>query len=64
MNWKQKLSSRKLWLAIAAFVSGLIIAFKGSAEAAESVSGIIMSGASVIGYLIAEGLADSAHKSE
>ncbi len=64
IDWKKKLTSRKLWLAIAAFVSGLIIAFNGSAEVAETVSGVIMSGASVVGYLIAEGLADSAHNGE
>lgn len=55
----RKLTSRKFWMAVAAFVSGLIVAFKGDAETAETVSGLIMSGASVIGYLLAEGLADS-----
>ena len=57
----RKLTSRKFWLAVAAFVSGLIVALDGSAETAETVSGLIMSGASVLGYLLAEGLADSAH---
>lgn len=60
IDWKKKLTSRKFWLALAAFVSGLIIAFKGSAEIAETVSGCIMSGASVIAYAIGEGLADAA----
>lgn len=57
----RKLSSRKLWIAIAGFVAGLIAALGGDAETAETVSGLIMAGASVLGYLIAEGLADSAH---
>ena len=60
INWIAKLSSRKLWLAIAGFVSGLIVAFGGDAAVAETVSGCIMSGASVLGYLFAEGLADAA----
>lgn len=60
IDWKKKLTSRKFWLALAAFVSGLIIAFKGSAEVAETVSGCIMAGASVIAYAIGEGLADAA----
>ena len=60
IDWKKKLTSRKFWLALAAFVSGLILAFKGSAEVAETVSGCIMSGASVIAYAIGEGLADAA----
>ena len=60
MDLKRKLTSRKLWLAVAGFVAGIIIAFNGSAEVAETVSGCIMSGASVISYVIGEGLADSA----
>ena len=27
IDWKRKLSSRKLWLAVAGFISGLILAF-------------------------------------
>ena len=55
----RKLTSRKLWMAVAGFVSGLIVAMDGSAETAETVSGLIMSGASVLGSLFAEGLADA-----
>lgn len=55
-----KLTSRKLWLAVSAFVSGLIVAFDGDAETAETVSGIILQGAAVLGYLLAEGLTDAA----
>lgn len=60
----RKLTSRKFWVAIAAFVSGLIVAFDGTAETAETVAGLIMSGATALGYLLAEGLADAAHKEE
>ena len=55
----RKLTSRKLWVAVAGFVSGLIIAFDGDAETAETISGLILQGAAVLGYLIAEGLADA-----
>ena len=57
----RKLTSRKFWVAVAGFVSGLILAFNGEAEVAETVSALILQGASVLGYLIAEGLADAAH---
>lgn len=57
----RKLTSRKLWVAVAAFVSGLIVAFDGSAETAETVSGLIMAGAVALGYVLAEGLTDAAH---
>jgi hypothetical protein len=59
IDWVKKLTSRKLWLAVAAFVTGLILAFNGSAETAETVAGCIMSGAAVVAYVVGEGLADS-----
>ena len=55
----RKLTSRKLWVAVAGFVSGLIVAFDGDAETAETISGLILQGAAVVAYLVAEGLADS-----
>ena len=64
IDWKRKLTSRKLWLAIAGFVTGLIVAFGGSENTANTVSGCIMSGAAVIAYTIGEGLADSSHGSK
>ncbi len=60
-KWVAKLTSRKLWMAAALFVSGLITAFGGEGELAETVSGCIMQLASVVGYLLAEGLSDAAH---
>ncbi len=60
MDWKRKLTSRKLWLAVAAFVSGLIVAFGGTESTAATVSGVILQGAAVLGYLLAEGLTDAA----
>ena len=57
----RKLTSRKFWMAVAAFVSGLIVAFNGDAETAETVSGLILQGAAVVGYILAEGWADAAH---
>lgn len=56
----RKLTSRKFWMAVAGFVSGLLVAMGEDAATAETVSGLIMSGASVLGYLLAEGLADAA----
>lgn len=58
IDWTKKLTSRKFWVAIAGFVSGLIIAFTGDETTATTISGCVMSAASVIGYMIGEGLAD------
>lgn len=59
INWKQKLTSRKFWVALVAFVSALLVAFKVDAGSIEQVTSIIMSFASLIAYIIAEGLVDA-----
>ena len=58
----RKLTSRKFWLAVAAFVTELIIAFRGDAELAETVAGVIMAGATVIAYIVGEGMIDTENK--
>ena len=58
----RKLTSRKFWLAVAAFVTDLVVAFKGDAGLAETLSGMIMAGATVIAYIIGEGLIDVENK--
>lgn len=59
-NIIRKLTSRKLWAAVAAFVAALIVAFGGDAETAETVTGLIMAGAAAVAYIVAEGLVDAA----
>lgn len=61
IDWIRKLTSRKLWVAIAGFIAGLIVAFGGNSDTAETVSGCILSGAAVVGYILGEGLADAAN---
>ena len=59
INWKQKLTSRKLWVSITTFVAGLLIYCGKTAEEAESIVALIMSGAALVAYIIAEGLVDA-----
>lgn len=61
IDWKRKLSSRKLWLSIASFVSMLIIACGGSQDKATQIVSLIMAGAAVVAYVIGEGMADAAY---
>lgn len=61
IDWKKKLTSRKFWVAVIGLVSGLILAFGGDEAMVETVSGCIMSAASVVAYIIGEGLADAQH---
>lgn len=60
MDWKQKLTSRKFWAAIANFVTMLVIAFGGGQETATQITAIIMAGAGVVAWIVAEGMADAA----
>lgn len=60
--WKRKLTSRKLWISIAGFVAGLVVIFGGAKEDADKISGAILSGAAVVGYVFGEGLTDAANK--
>lgn len=59
IDWQRKLTSRKLWMSLAGFIAGLIVIFGGSQDTADKISGAILSGAAVVGYVFGEGLADS-----
>lgn len=60
IDWMRKLTSRKLWLSAASFVTLMIIACGGTENEAVQISALIMAGATVIGYVIGEGLTDAA----
>ena len=60
INWASKLTSRKLWLSIANFVSMMYVALGGTENVGTQIAAIIMAGATVIGYVLAEGLVDAA----
>lgn len=59
IDWVRKLTSRKLWTAVASFVSMMILATGGTDNTATQVTALIMAGASVVAYIIGEGLTDS-----
>lgn len=60
IDWRAKLTSRKFWMALAGFIGGLIVAFGGTEQTSTQVTALIMSGASVIAYILGEGMADAA----
>lgn len=65
INWKAKLTSRKMWFAIAEFIGMLLLVVFGVAEETiEKVVALIMAGAGALGYIIAEGLVDAKSASE
>lgn len=59
IDWKRKLTSRKLWTSVAGFVTLLLVARGMTENEAAQVAAIVMAGAQVVGYCLAEGLADS-----
>lgn len=56
----RKLTSRKFWVAIAEFVTMLLVAFHVAESEAAQIASIIMAGGAVIAYIVGEGLADAA----
>ena len=63
IDWTRKLTSRKFWLSIASFVAMLLVALGQSETTATQITSLIMAGATVIGYVIGEGLAAASNAS-
>ncbi|MBS4931004.1 MAG: hypothetical protein KH020_06670 [Clostridiales bacterium] len=61
IDWVKKLTSRKLWTAVGSFVSMMIVACGGTDNQATQVAALIMAGATVIAYIVGEGLTDAAN---
>lgn len=55
----RKLTSRKFWVAVVGFISPLLLAFGISEDSVTQLAAIIMAGADVLAYLLAEGLVDA-----
>ena len=59
IDWKRKLTSRKFWAAVVGFVTPVLLAFGMAENDVTQIVAIIMAGADVIAYIIAEGLVDA-----
>lgn len=58
----RKLTSRKFWLSVANFVGMLVVALGGTDNQATQVTALMLAGATVLAYIIGEGLVDAANK--
>lgn len=58
INWKQKLSSRKFWMAVVGFITPLLIVFSVDTLTIEQVTAIITAGGALVAYVLAEGYVD------
>ena len=59
IDWKQKLISRKFWAALVGFVTTLLVAFGVPDLQIEQVAAVITAAATLIAYIIGEGLVDA-----
>lgn len=59
IDWKRKLSSRKLWAALAGVISGLVMIFGLDEEIISTVAGSVVSVASIITYILSEAKVDA-----
>jgi len=59
----RKLTSRKLWIAVAGLVASIMIATGAPEQAVTQVTACITAAASVIAYIVGEGLVDAARVS-
>ena len=64
IDWKRKLTSRKFWMAVVAFITPLLLAFGVAESDAAQVTAIIMAGADVLAYIVAEGMVDAKSATE
>ena len=60
IDWKAKLTSRKFWAAVTAFVTAILVVFKVDELTIEQVISVISACAVMIAYIIGEGMVDSA----
>ncbi len=60
INWKQKLTSRKFWVALIGFVTALLVAFGVDNLTIEQVVALITAAGTLIAYIVGEGIVDAA----
>lgn len=62
INWKQKLSSRKLWAAVVGVIVGLAAAFGIEENEYAQIVGVVGSMVSVVSYIFGESAVDAARE--
>lgn len=64
IDWRRKLTSRKFWVAVIGFITAIMVALNIDKMTVEQVTAIVSAMATLIAYIIGEGLTDAAHKEE
>ena len=62
INWKQKLTSRKLWVAIIGIVAGLAAVFGVDENEYTAIAGAVIAAANAVAYIMGEAKIDAADR--
>ena len=62
MNWKRKLTSRKFWAAVIGVVISVMVLFGVDSGEQERITAVITSTATLIAYIVGEGMIDKENK--
>lgn len=62
INWKQKLTSRKFWVAVTGLAISIMTLLGTDKDTQTQITALIMAGASVVAYIVGEGLVDASNK--
>lgn len=60
IDWKQKLTSRKFWVAVIGFITEILVLFNVSDLTISHVVGLITAASILVAYIIGEGMVDAA----
>lgn len=63
INWKQKLTSRKFWVAIVGLATSIMVICNVDEGTKVQIVGLITAVSTAIAYIIGEGIADSGRTS-
>lgn len=61
-NWKDKLTSRKFWMAVIGVVISVMVIFGYSDEEQTKIVGLITATGTLVSYIIGESVTDISHK--
>ncbi|NLW74491.1 MAG: hypothetical protein GX057_06340 [Clostridiales bacterium] len=64
INWKQKLSSRRFWAAVAGFVTALCAAFRVDDMTSNQIAAVICALGILAAYIIGESCVDASRASD
>lgn len=63
IDWKRKLSSRKMWSAVVGVVLSVMVIYGADSQQQERITGLITATGTLIAYIVGEGLVDKGNKS-